>query len=113
MLHEPRRARYQRGVERRRRGLRFTPPPGGRRTPVARAPNPRRPTRPPGGRHPVVDQQVYYLLVPTDGSLVVGTNSELDPSDLLRDFKRYGSWALNTRDGTPGRRWWTKSGSRR
>ena len=45
--------------------------------------------------------------------LIVGADGTLDPSDFLRDFKRYGSRALNVRDRTPGRRRWTKSGSRR
>ena len=43
---------------------------------------------------------------------VVGVSGDPDPTRILRDFKSYGSRALNDRWGAGGtRRWWTKSGS--
>ena len=46
--------------------------------------------------------------------LVVGVPGDPDPSDLLRDFKAYGSRALNKRWGKPrSGTWWTASGSKR
>ncbi len=46
--------------------------------------------------------------------LVVTVDGDPDPEYLLRDFKSYGSRALNTRWGKPvNGTWWTKSGSKR
>jgi REP element-mobilizing transposase RayT len=46
--------------------------------------------------------------------LVVGVSGDPDPEILLRDFKSYGSRALNRRWGKPpAGTWWTESGSRR
>jgi REP element-mobilizing transposase RayT len=46
--------------------------------------------------------------------LIVGVPGDPDPSVLLRDFKGYGSRALNGRWPRPaGGTWWTESGSRR
>lgn len=46
--------------------------------------------------------------------LVVGVPGDPAPEDLLRDFKSYGSRALNRRWGKPtSGTWWTESGSRR
>jgi hypothetical protein len=46
--------------------------------------------------------------------IVVEALSEVDPSDLLADFKAYGSRALNRRWGRPASgTWWTEGGSKR
>ena len=46
--------------------------------------------------------------------LVVGVPGDPDPDNLLRDFKSYGSRALNARYGKPiSDTWWTESGSKR
>jgi REP element-mobilizing transposase RayT len=46
--------------------------------------------------------------------VVVGAPGDPDPSDLLRDFKTYGSRALNRRWSKPlSGTWWTESGSKR
>ena len=46
--------------------------------------------------------------------LVVGVQGDPKPSDILRDFKSYGSRALNRRWTTPDSdTWWTESGSKR
>lgn len=46
--------------------------------------------------------------------LVVGVEGDPEPSDILRDFKSYGSRALNRRWTTPASgTWWTESGSKR
>jgi REP element-mobilizing transposase RayT len=46
--------------------------------------------------------------------VVVGVPGDPDPADILRDFKGYGSRALNRRWGKPASgTWWTESGSRR
>jgi REP element-mobilizing transposase RayT len=46
--------------------------------------------------------------------LVVGVAGDPDPANLLRDFKSYGSRALNRRWPKPASgTWWTESGSRR
>jgi hypothetical protein len=46
--------------------------------------------------------------------LVVGVPGDPDPADLLRDFKGYGSRALNKKWCKPtSGTWWTESGSRR
>jgi REP element-mobilizing transposase RayT len=45
--------------------------------------------------------------------LVVGVVGDPEPSDVLRDFKRRGSLALNRRNGGDPRRWWTRGGSTR
>ncbi len=46
--------------------------------------------------------------------LVVGVPGDPDPSDILGDFKSYGSRALNRRWGKPASAtWWTESGSKR
>src|SRR5688572_16973948 len=46
--------------------------------------------------------------------IVVEALSEVDPSDLLADFKAYGSRALNRRWGKPASgTWWTEGGSKR
>jgi REP element-mobilizing transposase RayT len=46
--------------------------------------------------------------------IVVGVAGDPDPETLLRDFKSYGSRALNRRWGKPASgTWWTESGSRR
>jgi REP element-mobilizing transposase RayT len=46
--------------------------------------------------------------------LVVGVKGDPEPADLLRDFKSYGSRALNRQSGKPASgTWWTESGSRR
>ncbi len=45
---------------------------------------------------------------------VVGVPGDPDPSTLLRDFKSYGSRALNQHwPKSESGRWWTESGSRR
>jgi hypothetical protein len=45
---------------------------------------------------------------------LTGVPGDPDPSDVLGDFKSYGSRALNRRWGKPqGGTWWTESGSRR
>jgi REP element-mobilizing transposase RayT len=50
----------------------------------------------------------------THAHLVVGVPGDADPETLLRDFKSYGSRALNRRWGKPpAGTWWTESGSRR
>ena len=46
--------------------------------------------------------------------IVVGVEGDPEPETILRDFKSYGSRALNQRFQTPGSgTWWTESGSRR
>jgi REP element-mobilizing transposase RayT len=46
--------------------------------------------------------------------IVVGVPGDPEPETLLRDFKSYGSRALNRRWGKPASgTWWTESGSRR
>ncbi len=46
--------------------------------------------------------------------IVVGVPGDPDPSDVLGDFKSYGSRALNRRLGKPvSDTWWTESGSKR
>jgi REP element-mobilizing transposase RayT len=46
--------------------------------------------------------------------IVVGVPGDPDPADLLRDFKSYGSRALNRAWSKPASgTWWTESGSRR
>ena len=46
--------------------------------------------------------------------LLVGVTGDPDPSSLLRDFKSYGSRALNSRFGRPvSGTWWTEQGSKR
>src|SRR5438270_12088077 len=46
--------------------------------------------------------------------VVVGVPGDPEPDTLLRDFKSYGSRALNRRWGKPpAGTWWTESGSRR
>jgi len=46
--------------------------------------------------------------------LVVGVEGDPEPSDILRDFKSYGSRALNRRWARPASdSWWTESGSKR
>jgi REP element-mobilizing transposase RayT len=46
--------------------------------------------------------------------IVVGVPGDPDPADLLRDFKSYGSRALNRRWSKPASgTWWSESGSRR
>ncbi len=46
--------------------------------------------------------------------IVVEALSEVDPSDLLADFKAYGSRALNRQWGKPASgTWWTEGGSKR
>lgn len=46
--------------------------------------------------------------------IVVTVPGDPDPSDLLRDFKSYGSRVLNRRWGhRPNGTWWTESGSKR
>ncbi|HUY90912.1 MAG TPA: transposase [Pirellulales bacterium] len=46
--------------------------------------------------------------------LVVGVPGDPDPSDVLGDFKSYGSRALNRRWARPASgTWWTESGSKR
>ncbi|HUY87143.1 MAG TPA: transposase [Pirellulales bacterium] len=46
--------------------------------------------------------------------LVVGVQGNPEPSDILRDFKSYGSRALNRRWPRPASdTWWTESGSKR
>ncbi|MBW3597099.1 MAG: transposase [Planctomycetes bacterium] len=46
--------------------------------------------------------------------LVVGVPGDPDPETLLRDFKSYGSRALNRRWSKPvSDTWWTESGSKR
>ena len=50
----------------------------------------------------------------THKHLVVGVPGDPSPDDLLRDFKGYGSRALNKRFGRPASEtWWTESGSKR
>ncbi len=45
--------------------------------------------------------------------IVVGVNGDPDPASLLRDFKSYGSRALNAVVRDRPARWWTEGGSRR
>jgi REP element-mobilizing transposase RayT len=46
--------------------------------------------------------------------ILVGVPGDPEPEDLLRDFKNYGSRALNRRWGKPeSDTWWTVSGSKR
>jgi REP element-mobilizing transposase RayT len=46
--------------------------------------------------------------------LVAGVPGDPDPSDLLKDFKSYGSRALNRSWGKPASgTWWSESGSKR
>jgi REP element-mobilizing transposase RayT len=46
--------------------------------------------------------------------VVVGVPGDPDPSDILGDFKSYGSRALNRKWGKPqSGTWWTESGSKR
>ncbi len=45
--------------------------------------------------------------------LVVGVAGDPDPSTLLRDFKAYGSRALNKISAMTGLTWWTEHGSTR
>jgi REP element-mobilizing transposase RayT len=46
--------------------------------------------------------------------LIVGVPGDPSPADVLRDFKSYGSRALNRRWGKPeSGTWWTESGSKR
>ncbi len=46
--------------------------------------------------------------------LVVGVMDDPDPSNLLRDYKSYGSRALNLRWAKPvSETWWTEQGSKR
>jgi hypothetical protein len=46
--------------------------------------------------------------------IVLGVPGDPDPEDLLRDFKAYGSRALNKRWPRPeSDTWWTESGSKR
>src|SRR5262249_40259943 len=46
--------------------------------------------------------------------IVVGVPGDPNPEDILRDFKSYGSRALNRTFGhRPGGTWWTTSGSKR
>jgi REP element-mobilizing transposase RayT len=53
-------------------------------------------------------------VMPNHVHLVVAVAGDPDPASLLRDFKSYGSRALNRRWGEPiGGTWWTESGSRR
>ena len=46
--------------------------------------------------------------------LVVGVSGDPDPSDLMRDFKSYGSRTLNRNFVRPeSGTWWTEQGSKR
>ena len=45
--------------------------------------------------------------------LVVAVVGDPEPSDVLRDFKRRASRALNETAGEPALRWWTRGGSTR
>ncbi len=46
--------------------------------------------------------------------IVVGLNGDPDPSDVLGDFKSYGSRRLNRKWSKPkSETWWTESGSKR
>jgi REP element-mobilizing transposase RayT len=46
--------------------------------------------------------------------VIVGVPGDPDPSDILGDFKSYGSRALNRKWGKPASgTWWTESGSKR
>jgi REP element-mobilizing transposase RayT len=46
--------------------------------------------------------------------IVVGVPGDPDPETILRDFKAYGSRALNRKWGKPkSDTWWTESGSKR
>ena len=50
----------------------------------------------------------------TTAHLVVGVPGDPDPSDVLGDFKSYGSRPLNRRWGKPASgTWWTEGGSKR
>ena len=49
-------------------------------------------------------------IMPLHIHLLVGVSGDPDPHTLLRDFKAYGSRALNR---TGKRRWWTEGGSTR
>jgi REP element-mobilizing transposase RayT len=53
-------------------------------------------------------------VMPNHVHLVAAVPGDPDPAALLRDFKSYGSRALNRRWREPaGKTWWTESGSRR
>jgi REP element-mobilizing transposase RayT len=60
--------------------------------------------------------ELYACAVMSDHvHVVVGVPGDPDPASILRDFKSYGSHALNQRWGgrEARRRWWSRSGSRR
>ena len=53
-------------------------------------------------------------IMPNHIHLVVGVPGDPEPDVLLRDFKAYGSRALNRRHSRPASgTWWTEGGSRR
>ena len=53
-------------------------------------------------------------IMPNHIHLVVGVPGDPEPDALLRDFKAYGSRALNRRHPRPASgTWWTEGGSRR
>jgi REP element-mobilizing transposase RayT len=53
-------------------------------------------------------------IMPNHFHIVVGVQGDPDPSNVLRDFKSYGSRVLNRRWGKPkSGTWWTESGSKR
>ena len=57
---------------------------------------------------------VIGAILATHVHLVVGVHGDPDPSELLRDFKSYGSRPLNQRFGKPeSGTWWTEQGSKR
>jgi hypothetical protein len=53
-------------------------------------------------------------IMATHCHIVVGVLGDPEPEDILRDFKSYGSRALNRACGRPkSETWWTESGSKR
>ena len=65
------------------------------------------------GQHAVIEELMIALL--SGGHcLLVGVPGDPDPDLLLRDFKSYGSRALNHRWPKPASgTWWAESGSKR
>ena len=59
-------------------------------------------------------QLLAVAVIPNHLHIVVGVPGDHDPSDILGDFKSYGSRRLNGRWGKPkSETWWTESGSKR
>lgn len=59
-------------------------------------------------------QLLAVAIIANHVHIVVGVPGDPEPSELLGDFKSYGSRRLNQRFGKPkSGTWWTESGSRR